>query len=38
MARTKVEKEKIETISRQLLELTGEFCDQYLDDDYRHYD
>jgi hypothetical protein len=35
MARTKVEKEKIETISRQLLELTGEFCDQYLDDDYR---
>ncbi len=35
MARTKAEKEKIEAISQRLLELTGEFCDQYLDDDYK---
>ncbi len=35
MARTGAEKEKIEAISQQLLELTGEFCDQHLDDDYK---
>lgn len=35
MARAKADKEKIEAISQQLLELTGEFCDQYLDDDYK---
>lgn len=35
MARTKTEKEKSEAISQELLRLTGEFCDQYLDEDYR---
>ena len=31
----KADKEKIESISQQLLTLTGEFCDQYLDNDYK---
>ncbi|MCP4535874.1 MAG: hypothetical protein GY832_01905 [Chloroflexi bacterium] len=35
MARTRAEKEKIESIGQKLIELTGEFCDQYLDDDYK---
>jgi len=35
MARTKAEKEKIEAISQELIKLTGEFCDQYLDEDYK---
>jgi hypothetical protein len=35
MARTKAEKEKIETISQTLIQMTGEFCDQYLDEDYK---
>ncbi len=35
MARTKTDKEKIEIISQQLLALTAEFCDQYLDNDYK---
>ena len=30
MARAKADKEKIETISQQLLTLTGEFYDQFL--------
>ena len=38
MPRAKADKEKIETISQQLLELTGEFCDQYLDDDLKYID
>lgn len=37
MARAKADKEKIEPVSQQLLELTGEFCDQYLDKDYKQY-
>ena len=35
MARSKAEKEKIETISQELISLTGEFCDEYLDDEYK---
>ncbi len=35
MARTKAEKEKIESISQELIKLTGQFCDQYLDEDYK---
>ena len=35
MARTKAEKRKDEIIGQQLLELTGAFCDRYLDDDYK---
>ncbi len=35
MARTKTEKQKIEAISQELIEMTGEFCDQYLDEDYN---
>jgi len=35
MARTKAEKQKIEAISQELIEMTGEFCDQYLDQDYK---
>jgi len=35
MARTKAEKEKIEAISQELIKMTGEFCDQYLDEDYK---
>jgi len=35
MARARADKEKIEATSRQLLQLTGEFCDQHLDDDYK---
>ena len=35
MARTKAEKQKIEAISQELIEMTGEFCDQYLDEDYK---
>jgi hypothetical protein len=35
MTRSGVDKEKIEMISQQLLELTGQFCDQYLDDEYK---
>ena len=35
MARTKAEKERIEAISQELMRLTGEFCDKYLDDDYK---
>ena len=35
MARTKAEKEKIEAISQELIKLTGEFCDQYLDEEYK---
>jgi hypothetical protein len=31
----KADKEKIEAISQQLLALTGEFCDEYLDNDYK---
>ena len=34
MARTKAEKQKIEAISQELIEMIGEFCDQYLDEDY----
>ena len=35
MARTQAEKEKIEAVSRELVHLTGEFCDEYLDEDYK---
>ncbi len=35
MARARADKEKIEAISQQLLELTGEFCAQHLNDDYK---
>ena len=35
MPRTKAEKEKIEAISQELIKLTGEFCDRYLDEEYR---
>ncbi len=35
MARTKAEKEKIEAISQELIKMTGEICDQYLDEDYK---
>jgi hypothetical protein len=35
VARTKTEKQKIEAISQELIEMTGEFCDQYLNEDYR---
>ena len=35
MARSEAEKEKIETISQELISLTGEFCDEYLDDEYK---
>lgn len=35
MARSQDEKEKIETISQELISLTGEFCDAYLDDEYK---
>ena len=35
MARTKTEKQKIEAISQELIEMTGEFCDQHLDEDYK---
>ncbi|MFQ5857586.1 MAG: DUF6398 domain-containing protein [Anaerolineae bacterium] len=35
MARTKAEKKKIEAISQELLQLTGAFCDQFLDEDYK---
>jgi len=35
MARSQDEKEKIETISQELIRLTGEFCDKYLDDEYK---
>ncbi len=35
MASSQTDKEKIETISQQLLELTGQFCDQHLDEEYK---
>lgn len=35
MARDKAEKEKIENISQELIEMTGGFCDEYLDDEYK---
>ncbi|MBN1978379.1 MAG: hypothetical protein JW918_13360 [Anaerolineae bacterium] len=35
MARAKTEKERIEAISQDLIRLTGEFCDQYLDEEYK---
>jgi len=35
MARSKKDKEKIETISQELIRLTGEFCDNYVDDEYK---
>jgi hypothetical protein len=35
MARAKDEKDRIETISQSLIQLTGEFCDLHLDDDYK---
>ena len=35
MAPTKADKEKIEAISQELLKLTGEFCDQHLDEEYK---
>lgn len=35
MARSPAEKEKIETISQELIEMTGEFCDEYLNDEYK---
>jgi hypothetical protein len=31
----KANREKVEAISQQLLALTGDFCDQYLDNDYK---
>ena len=31
----KADREKVEAISQQLLALTGDFCDQYLDNDYK---
>ena len=33
MARTQAEKEKIEAVSQELIRLTGEFCDEYLDEE-----
>jgi hypothetical protein len=36
MARTKAEKEKIEAVSNELMRLTGEFCDKYLNEEYKH--
>jgi hypothetical protein len=35
MANNQTDKEKTESISQQLLELTGQFCDQYLDEEYK---
>jgi len=35
MPRTKKDKEKIEAISQELIRLTGEFCDQHLDEEYK---
>jgi len=35
MARAKAEKEKIDAIGAELLRLTGEFCDEYLDEEYK---
>jgi hypothetical protein len=35
MASNQTDKEKIEAISQQLLELTGQFCDQHLDEEYK---
>jgi hypothetical protein len=32
---TRTDKEKAEAISQELIRLTGEFCDQYLDDEYK---
>ena len=37
MARTKAEKEKIEARAQKLIDMTGEFCDQYLDEDYKQW-
>ena len=35
MARTKAERDRIEAVSQQLIDMTGEYCDQYLDDEYK---
>ena len=35
MARTRAEKKKIEARAQKLIDMTGEFCDQYLDEDYK---
>jgi hypothetical protein len=35
MARTKTERDRIGAIAQQLIEMTGEYCDQYLDEDYK---
>ena len=35
MARTKAERDRIEAVSQQLIDMTGEYCDQYLDEDYK---
>lgn len=35
MTPTKTEKERAEAISQELIRLTGEFCDQYLDEEYK---
>lgn len=35
MARSQAEKEKIETISQELIEMTGGFCDEHLNDEYK---
>jgi hypothetical protein len=32
---TRADKDKVETISRELIALTGEFCDQHLNDEYK---
>ena len=35
MLRTKKDRQKIEAISQELNRLTGEFCDRYLDEEYK---
>lgn len=36
MPRSKADKEKIQSVSQTLIQMTGEFCDQYLDEEYKH--
>ena len=35
MARTKAERDKINAIAQQLIDLTGEYCERYVDDEYK---